>query len=60
MEWDVDANEADVLRIGSLHERRKQVVRLHKKAIKVMKIVELTGLSYDISPAAEWLLDSFI
>ena len=53
MEWDVDANEADVLRIGSLHERRKQVVRLHKKAIKVMKIVELTGLSYDISPAAE-------
>ena len=30
--------------LEQLHERRKQVVRLHKKAIKIMKIVELTGL----------------
>ena len=29
-----------------LHERRKQVVRLHKKGIKIMQIVSLTGLSY--------------
>ena len=29
-----------------LHERRKQVVRLHKKAIKIMQIVAMTGLSY--------------
>jgi hypothetical protein len=29
-----------------LHERRKQVVRLHKKGIKIMQIVEMTGLSY--------------
>ncbi len=29
-----------------LHERRKQVVRLHKKGIKVMQIVAMTGLSY--------------
>jgi transposase len=32
--------------LEQLHERRKQAVRLHKKAIKIMKIVELTGLSY--------------
>ncbi len=32
--------------LEQLHERRKQVVRLHKKGIKVMQIVALTGLSY--------------
>ncbi len=32
--------------LEQLHERRKQVVRLHKKGIKVMQIVEMTGLSY--------------
>jgi hypothetical protein len=32
--------------LEQLHERRKQVVRLHKKAINIMKIVELTGLTY--------------
>jgi transposase len=39
-----------------LHERRKQVVRLHKKAIKIMKIVELTGLSY---PTVRATIDRF-
>ncbi len=39
-----------------LHERRKQVVRLHKKAIKVMQIVDLTGLSY---PAVRATIDRF-
>ena len=29
-----------------LHQRRKQVIRLHSKGIKVMQIVELTGLSW--------------
>jgi transposase len=29
-----------------LHERRKQVARLHVQGIKVMQIVTLTGLSY--------------
>jgi transposase len=29
-----------------LHERRKQVVRLHRKGYGVMQIVELSGLSY--------------
>lgn len=28
------------------HERRKQVVRLHKKGIRVIQIVTITGLSY--------------
>lgn len=32
--------------LEQLHERRKQVIRLHKKGIKIMQIVELTGLSY--------------
>ena len=32
--------------LEQLHERRKQVVRLHQKGLKVMQIVELTGLSY--------------
>jgi transposase len=32
--------------LEQLHERRKQVVRLHKKAIKTMQIVSMTGLSY--------------
>lgn len=31
--------------LEQLHERRKQVVRLHKKGIKIMQIVEMTGLS---------------
>jgi transposase len=32
--------------LEQLHERRKQVARLHKKDIKIMQIVEMTGLSY--------------
>lgn len=32
--------------LEQLHERRKQVVRLHKKGFKIMQIVEMTGLSY--------------
>ena len=32
--------------LEQLHKRRKQVVRVHKKGFKVMRIVELTGLSY--------------
>ena len=44
-----------------LHERRKQVVRLHKKGIKIMQIVDMTGLSYppvraaiDLYEAGRW------
>lgn len=32
--------------LEQLHERRKQVVRLHRKGYKVMQIVDLSGLSY--------------
>ena len=32
--------------LDQLHERRKQVVRLHKKGIKIMTIAAMTGLSY--------------
>ena len=42
--------------LEQLHERRKQVVRLHKKAIKIMKIVELTGLTY---PTVRATIDRF-
>jgi transposase len=38
--------------LEQLHERRKQVVRLHKKGIKVMQIVAMTGLSYPTVRAA--------
>jgi len=32
--------------LEQLHERRKQVVRLHRKGYGVMQIIELSGLSY--------------
>jgi transposase len=32
--------------LEQLHERRKQVVRLHKRGVKIMQIVDMTGLSY--------------
>jgi len=32
--------------LDQLHERRKQVVRLHRKGYGVMQIVALSGLSY--------------
>jgi len=42
--------------LEQLHERRKQVVRLHKRGIKIMKVVEMTGLSY---PAVRAVIDLF-
>jgi transposase len=42
--------------LEQLHERRKQVVRLHKKGMKVMQIVAMTGLSY---PAVRVTIDLF-
>lgn len=42
--------------LEQLHERRKQVVRLHKKGIRIMQIVGMTGLSY---PAVRATLDRF-
>jgi transposase len=47
--------------LEQLHERRKQVVRLHIKGIKIMKIVDMTGLTYptvrkaiDLYKAGSW------
>jgi transposase len=42
----MDKEGARYQTLEQLHERRKQVVRLHKQALKIMKIVDLTGLSY--------------
>ena len=37
-------NDAGHQSLAALHERRKQVIRLHKRKFGVMQIVELTGL----------------
>ena len=42
--------------LEQLHERRKQVVRLHKKGIKIMQIVAMAGLSY---PTVRSAIDLF-
>jgi len=42
--------------LAELHERRKQVIRLHKRKYGVMQIVELTGLSW---PAVRVAIDLY-
>ena len=32
--------------LDQLHERRRRVVMLHKRGIKIMNVVEITGLNY--------------
>jgi transposase len=46
---DHDARKQNLM---ELHERRKQVIRLHKKKYGVMQIVDLTGLSWPAVRAA--------
>lgn len=48
----MEKEDARYQTLEQLHERRKQVVRLHKKEIKVMQIVAMTGLSYPTVRAA--------
>jgi transposase len=48
----MDKEDARLQTLEQLHERRKQVVRLHKKGIKVMQILAMTGLSYPTVRAA--------
>jgi transposase len=48
--------DARKLSLSELHERRRQVIRLHKKGYGVMQIVELTGLSW---PAVRAALDLY-
>ena len=52
----MEKEDARYLKLEQLHERRKQVVRLHRKGHGVMSIVELTGLSY---PAVRRALDLY-
>lgn len=52
----MDKEDARYQKLEQLHERRKQVVRLHRKGYGVMAIVELTGLSY---PAVRRAIDLF-
>ena len=52
----MDKENARRQTLEQLHERRKQVVRLHKKGIGVMQIVAMTGLSY---PAVRVCVDLF-
>ncbi len=42
----MDKEDARYQTLQTLHERRKQVIRLHKRGIKVMELVQMTGLSY--------------
>ena len=42
----MEKDDARYSTLEQLHERRKQVVRLHRKGYGVMHIVELSGLSY--------------
>ena len=42
----MDKEDARYQTLDQLHERRKQVVRLHKRGTKIMKIIDMTGLSY--------------
>ena len=44
----MDKEDAEFQTLERLHERRKPVVRLHRKKIGVMRIAELSGLSYPI------------
>ena len=42
----MDKEDARKQTLQQLHERRKQVVRLYKRQLGIMQIVELSGLSY--------------
>ena len=52
----MDKEDARYQTLEQLHERRKQVIRLHKRGIKVMELVQMSGLSY---PAVRKTLDLF-
>ena len=52
----MDKEDARYQKLEQLHERRKQVVRLHLRDTGVMQIVTLTGLSY---PTVRKAIDRF-
>lgn len=53
----MDKEDARYQKLEQLHERRKQVVRLHVRGTPVMQIVALTGLSY---PTVRKAVDLFV
>lgn len=53
----MEKEDARYQKLEQLHERRKQVVRLHLRGTGVMEIVALTGLSY---PTVRKAIDLFI
>jgi transposase len=52
----MDKEDARYQSLERLHERRKQVVRLHKRGCGVMQIVALSGLSY---PTVRGVIDRY-
>jgi transposase len=52
----MEKEDARYQTLEQLYERRKQVVRLHKKGIKIMRIVDMVGLSY---PTVRTVIDLF-
>ena len=54
----MEKEDARFQTLEQLHERRKQVVRLHKKGVRVMQIVAMTGLSYPTVRATIDLFDA--
>lgn len=52
----MDKEDAIFQSLDQLHERRKQVVRLHRQGLGVMRIVELSGLSY---PTVRRVIDRY-
>lgn len=52
----MDKEDARYQTLAQLHERRKQVVRMHRKGFGVMQIVEYSGLSY---PTVRAAIDAF-
>ncbi|MCS6764729.1 MAG: IS630 family transposase [Candidatus Protistobacter heckmanni] len=53
----MEKENARYQKLEQLHERQKQVVRLHRKGYGVMAIVELTGLSYPAARLAIYLYE---
>ena len=52
----MDKEDARNQTLVQLHERRKQVVRLHKRGFGIMRVVEMSGLSY---PAVRSAIDRY-
>jgi transposase len=52
----MEREDARTQSLKEVYERRKQVIRLHKQGLKIMKIVELTGLSW---PAVRKAIDLY-